>query len=605
MSTPARLIAAARRRIRRRHMLRTAAVGGWVGIGLAAATLIVSRFWWPMPSVPEWSVALGLAVVAVLVGLVVGRLRPVLGERELALLVDRALGTDEVLVTLLHLEEKGQAPPAVQEDLERRVASLPAVSRGVTAGPPRHAWMVPVGAALAALLLLIPQRQDAVARPQDSDVSPVEEEAARLEEALEEIDEEFGDTLPDELQQEMDQLLEDLDDDALSPEEAQERIEKLQDQLAEWEESLDEATSEDEQALQEAADALREGETNEKIEAASEALADALEEGDMEEAADAVEDLMEKLGEAEGEDAQKAGEAMERAGEALKNAGGPELQQAGEALEKAGRQMQDNGSLDGGEQGPQSGESARKSLEDLAKQLQEGGDLSKRMKEDAEKLKKSQELNGALEASRQRLGGEAGVEQGQGEQGQGEGQEQGAKPCTPEAQAAGQCVNAQGGPCTPEAQAAGQCVQAGGQGSGEAGTGLESGMAQGEPKGPDAGKGHTWEDEGTHDTTQGHQDKNRLSDRTEGEMADDFEAFYDPVRMDGAEGLVTKVEGRIDESGQIDSLPTRRTDGDETAKVKLLDVPDVYVDAADEALANERVPPGYRGAVKDYFDSME
>lgn len=575
MPTPARLIAAARRRIRRRHMLRTGAVGGWIGIGLAAVVVIVSRFWWPSDVVPVWSVALGLGGVALLVGVIVGRLRPVLGERELALLVDRALGTDEVLVTLLHLEEEGKAPEAVQEDLERRVAALPAVSRGLTAGPPRHAWMVPLAAVLAALLLLLPQRENAVAKTEDTDVTDVEAEADRLAEALEDIDEEAKESLPEDLQEKMDQLLKDLDDDALTPEEAQERIAELQDELAEWEENLEEGVSEDQQALEEAADALRESELDEGTEAALEQLADALEDKDMEQAAEAVEEMMEQLQGADAEQAKKAGEAMQRAGEALQGAGSEELQQAGDALKNAGQEMQQNGGLDGGENGQNADgtPSARDSLEQLAKQLQEGGDLAERMKSDAEKLKKSQETNGALEASRQRLGGEAGVEEGQGE----------------------------GEPCSPEQAAAGECVPGR---RGQVGTGLGSGLAN-EGSESTAGEGHTWEDEGTFDTTGGHQDENRQNGRTSGKMADDFEAFYDPVRMEGAEGLVTKVDGQIDESGHIDSLPTRRTEGDETASVKLLDVPDVYVDAADEALANERVPPGYRTAVKDYFDTME
>jgi len=594
MHTPARLIAAARRRIRRRNMLRTTAFAAWIGVALAVVVLGVSRLWWPLASVEPWWVAVGLAAVSVVVGLIVGRLKPILSERELALLIDRALGTDEVLVTLLHLEEQGKAPPAVQEDLERRVSTLPSISRGVTAGPPRHAWMVPVAAILAALLLLVPQREGAVAEAQDTDASQVEEEADRLEEALEEIDQEVGESLPEELQDKMDDLLKDLEDDKLTEQEAQERIEELQDELAEWEESLEEGTTKDSQALEEAADALREGENESKVEDAMEQLADALEEQDTEGAAEAVDELMEQLDGASAQEAEKAGEALERAGKALQGAGSQDLQQAGEALEQAGQQMQEGAQQAGqdgqpGQNGAQKGSQARKSLEELAKQLNDK-DLKERLKQDQEKLRKSQEVNGALEGSRQRLGGDAKVAQGEGqEQGQGQGQGQ----CTPQQQAAGECQPGQG-------QGQGQ----GGQG-GQPNTGLDAGMGVGEQGGPNAGQGHTWEDAGTHDTQGGHQDDNRITDRTEGQVVDDFESFYDPVGMDDAEGLITQVGGQIDESGQIDSLPTRRTDGDETAKVKLLDVPDQYVDAADEALANERVPPGYRTAVKDYFDTME
>ena len=605
MSTPQRLIAAARRRIRRRHVLRAAVVGGWFGVGLAVVALGVSRLWWPLPAVPPWTVAVGLAAAAVIVGAIVGRMRPILSERELALLIDRALGTDEVLVTLLHLEESGKAPPAVQQDLERRVATLPSVARGVQAGPPRHAWLVPVAAVLAALLLLVPQREAATAAgSQDTDLTDVEQEAERLEDALEDISEEGEDVLPEDIQEGMDELMKDLEDGKLSKEEAQERIAELQEELAEWEESLEEATTEDSEALEEAADALREGDAGDQAtEEAMEQLADALEEQDMEAAADAVESLQDKLEGASSEQQEKLGEALERAGEALKGAGSEDLKSAGDALEQAGQQMQEQAGQqgEGDSQGEQAGDSARETLDKLREQLGEGSDLAERMKRDQERLKKSQEVNGALEASRQRMGGEAGVEEGE----QGEQAQQGG-PCTPEDMAAGRCVNASGEPCTPDDMAAGNCTRAtsGGSGGGEPGVGLGGGMP-GEEGPATAGTGHTWEDEGTHDTVGGHQDENRQNGRTEGELADDFESFYDPVRMEGAEGLVTKVEGKIDEDGHIDSLPTRRTDGDETAKVRLLDVPDQYVDAADEALANERVPPGYRDAVKDYFDSME
>lgn len=541
---------------------------------LAAITLGVSRLWWPSEVVQPWMIAVGLGGVALAVGSVAGLLRPVLDERELALLVDRALGTDEVLVTLLHLEEEGQAPPAVQSDLERRVAALSGVGSGVASGPPRHAWLVPVGAIVAALLLLIPQRPDAV-RTADTDQTEIEEEAERLEDALEEIEQEHAEALPDELQDQLDSLMDDLNDDALTPEEAQARIEQLQEELAEWEKNLEESSGGDADALEEAADALREADMeDEATEAAMEELADALEDTDLEGAAGAVEDLMEQLEGASAADQQKLGEALERAGEAMKGASSEELKAAGDALQQAGQDMQDQAGEGEGENGEPNGDgtSARERLEDLREQLQNAEGLQERLQSDAEKLKKSQEMNGALEASRQRMGGEAEVAQGeQGEDaqvGQGQGQ---------------------------------------GQGLGEPSTGLDApiGVGEGGSQGSQPGGNHTWEDEGTFDTTQGHQDENRLSDRTAGEHVDDFEAFYDPVRMADAEGLITSVQGQLDESGHIDSLPTRRTQGDETAARKLLDVPDQYIDAADEAVNNERVPPGYRAAVKDYFDTME
>jgi hypothetical protein len=65
------------------------------------------------------------------------------------------------------------------------------------------------------------------------------------------------------------------------------------------------------------------------------------------------------------------------------------------------------------------------------------------------------------------------------------------------------------------------------------------------------------------------------------------------------------VSGQIDEQGHIDELDTRLTKGTENAAKPLRALPEGYREAADQALTNERVPPGYRDAVKSYFDSME
>ena len=52
-------------------------------------------------------------------------------------------------------------------------------------------------------------------------------------------------------------------------------------------------------------------------------------------------------------------------------------------------------------------------------------------------------------------------------------------------------------------------------------------------------------------------------------------------------------------------MDTRLTESDARSSGALGAVPEGYRDVADQALTNERVPPGYRDAVKNYFDSME
>lgn len=593
MSSPRRLIAAARSRIRRRNLIRGAAGGAWVGAALAVVALGVSRLWWPLDPVSPWMVAVAAAVLPVGVGVLVGALRPVLGERELALLVDRALGTDEVLVTLLHLEEQGHAPEAVRTDLERRVASLGGLGRGVRTGAPITAWLAPVAAALAFLVLLIPARPTARAG-QDTDTTPVQDEADRLQEALDELEAEHDAPLPDDVQAQADELMEQLSDGTLSEAEAAEKIGELQEALDQWEAELEASGREDLDALQDAADALRETGSDAATEQALEELADALEDRDLEGAAQAMDELMEQVSSSGAQEQGELGEALDRAGEALQQAGSESLQQAGEALQQAGQELSEaasEGRTAEGQTGQgqaerdqarqrsqDAAERAKQRLQDLKQQLEQAQDLQERLRQDQDKLRRSQETNGALEAARQRLGGEAEVASGQCEDG---ACEQGGQP----GQGAGQA----GAPCPPgETCEGGMAVAAGTDTSGSR-----------------AGEGHTWEDAGTFDTTEPHQDANRLSDRTSGESIDDFEAFYDPVRMDGAGTLMTPVEGVVDERGHIDELPMTRTDGDETAARPLLDIPASYKDAADEAITDERVPPGYRAAVKDYFDSME
>ena len=86
---------------------------------------------------------------------------------------------------------------------------------------------------------------------------------------------------------------------------------------------------------------------------------------------------------------------------------------------------------------------------------------------------------------------------------------------------------------------------------------------------------------------------------------DDFEQFYAPIRLEGVEGAVTGVMGEIDASGQLETVPTRLTEGQERSSTPTLSVPEGYKRAAERAMNNERVPPGYRNSVRQYFESVE
>ena len=139
------ILGTARRRLRRRSIWNWTAWSLWPAAGMALAIGVMSRFWWPIDAVdPLWVALLG-SVLVVGGGLLYGALRPILTERQIALLVDRTLGTDEVLVTALHLEEQGvdASGHAALMDLERRIEHLPAVNQRLPMGmPDRLGWML-------------------------------------------------------------------------------------------------------------------------------------------------------------------------------------------------------------------------------------------------------------------------------------------------------------------------------------------------------------------------------------------------------------------------------------------------------------------------------
>ena len=64
MSSIAPLIAAARRRIRRRNVIHGATLGAWSGVALGVLTLAASRLYWLDLLPPPWIPALLLVVIS-------------------------------------------------------------------------------------------------------------------------------------------------------------------------------------------------------------------------------------------------------------------------------------------------------------------------------------------------------------------------------------------------------------------------------------------------------------------------------------------------------------------------------------------------------------
>ena len=531
------------------------------------------------------------AAIALLVpiglGAVIGAAWRTLDDRDTALLLDRALDTDELLVTATWLRSRPPEPKrnAVLDELAE--ANLPPMKDALPIKAPRHSRWVPLPLAAALVALLAPAWQPALAlRAQQSD-DPVVQEGARLAERLAEQKAAEGVELPDGIEREVANLARDMQGEVLTEEEALKRLEEMQQQLDEFEQAMADQKNLLEE-MERAAEALEQN-------PATRPLADALKDLDMGAAGDAARDLADKMGMQSPQQRQQTAEAMDQAGKELADSSDPSMQQAGEAMRDAAQQMSANpqsGQGQSGEQGEQgdggqtgegqqsggnqsgSGEGglSPQETQQLAEALEQARQAGEQLQQDREAMERSQELNGALEGSRQRLGGEPSTDDGEG---QGEGNQSGSG-------------------------------EEGGEGSGEGDGGEGSGEGMG-MAGNGAGGGHTWEDQGEFTDSDGDDlagQRNQARD-DEGQVIDDFERLYRSVRDEDAQHLVTSVKGQLDESGHIDQLPIRLTESDETAQASTVQLPSGYREAAAEAVTSEQVPPGYREAVKQYFDGME
>ncbi len=594
-------LAAGRRRLRLRGAARGAAIGAWVGASGALLCGVVRQIGW-LDDAPAAIGAVCLLVGSTLAGAAVGGLWRTLGDRETALLLDRALGTDELLVTATWLRTRPPEPRrnAVLDELAE--AHLPPLAKALPVRAPQHSRWVSIPLLLALVALLAPAWRPALALNALTSDDAVVQEGARLAERMAEAKKVEGVELPAGIEREIAKLARDMQGETLTPEEAMARLEEMQAQLDAFENAMAEQKSVLED-LEKAAAALEQN-------PATQQLADALNNVDMGAAGEAAKELADKLGAQSPAQRKQTAEAMDKAGKELAGSSDPAMQQAGQAMQQAAQQMGSNpeqgegqqGEGQAGEgqqgqqgqgqqngQGQQGGEGglSQEEAQQLSDALNQARAAGEQLKKDEEALQRSQELNGAMEGGRQRLGGEPSVEEGESSEGGegdggGEGQGQGEK----------------GG----EGQSGGEGAGEGADGSGEKGSG--QGMGQ---SGAGAGQGHTWEDEGEFtDGGKGGNEEDRDGKRDdEGLVVDDFERLYKSVRDEDAEHLLTSVKGQMDESGHIDQLPIRLTSSDETANASAVQLPASYREAAAEAVDSEQVPPGYREAVKQYFDEME
>ncbi len=532
-----RVLDRAGRRLRLRSAARAGAIGLQVGLGLAALVALAAKLagLGAMVALAASGSALATAVV---VALLVGALRPTLDPKQLALLVDRTGGTDELLVTSMHVV--GSSEPNRDDILRRLSGELPDPRALLPIRAPRHLRFAALPLVAWALVLWLAPPRGSLAAAWSSPASPVAEEGERLEERLEAtLREPEGVELPPELRGQVDALVDDLKGGELSPEEAEARLAELQDHLEALEQGLAES-GELLSDLEEAARDLRSG--------AAEGLGEGLSEGDLEAASAGAKELSEALSGASPEERQRAAEAMRSAGEELAGASDPALKQAGQALQDAAAEAGEGG--DG---------LSPEEAQELAEQLARAKAAGEQLKRDRAALERSQELNGAMESARQRLGGEPRVSGGEGE-GEGEGQ---------------------------------------GEGEGE-GEGQGEGQAKTPGNGP--GSAHTWEDEGEFASDRpGGEGSTKPAGERDHQQIDDFQRLYEEARLKGARSLVAGTGSQLHEGGRVDELPTRVTSAEEVAGVGLVELPAEARDAATQAVVSEDIPAAYREAVKQYF----
>ncbi len=587
-------LALVRGRLRARRALGGGGTGGWIGLGFAAAWLVG----WLLRLLPLPHVALLLVPVAA--GLAVGAVLAARSFRpspsDLALVVDRLLGSREAVVTSL---EGGSSALVgrVHRDAERALVDAgPRLRSGLPLRPPRRLLLLPIGVLLLAAATFVP-RVPARIRPAGPAGDPAAE-AERLQERKEALERELGVALPDELDAEFAELVRAMkeggDVDALA-----EQAADLARKLDQHREQLARGGGAD--ALQQAADALAAADGD-----AARDLQDAAAEGDLDAARDAIERMRERMEQRPERERERAAKELERAAERAAAGGMPGL---GDALKEEARRAREakrgaSGAGQGGE-GKGAGQQGGDGGKDGAAGGQEPGSQG------AGDGGKDGQQGAGQGAQAGEGGGQAA--QGGGQPGQQGGQQGGGGAAGGEGGGLGEYLDqleqqGLGGDGLAEQERQMEMSQGLGQALGGAAGRIGDGQGgqgggQGEGTGWGAGTSHTDEDEGNHGGGPGHQDRDRnVEGRTSGWTAE-FGQDHAEERLEGIKALASSVAVPLGE-GPVDVETLRLRGSEERSGDPLLEAPPGYREAADEAIQGEGIPRHYRDQVKNYFDAI-
>lgn len=76
-------------------------------------------------------------------------------------------------------------------------------------------------------------------------------------------------------------------------------------------------------------------------------------------------------------------------------------------------------------------------------------------------------------------------------------------------------------------------------------------------------------------------------------------------QLPGTQKKISKIKGKWGGSGEVEQLPTKGEAKGGQAQTPLYDTYQSYKKDAEDAVSREVVPPAYKGAVKDYFESIK
>jgi hypothetical protein len=590
-----------RRRLVRRVALRWGALGAWAGALLAALWLggWLLR-WLPLPHFAWLLLPVGLAA-GLAAGVAIWRFRA--GREDLALLVDKVLGTDEVAVTALGLSGAGPTRPSPLVPVVLAEAESALSGAGVELRQqlrlrwPRHLRWLPLALLAVAAMTFLPRVP--IPEKPAGPAGDLEAEADRLEQRKDQLERELGAELPDDVDEALTELIEAMKSGSIGRSDAAEKAEELSDRLDDYAASQGDGAA---QALRDAAESLERADPE-----LAEDLKDALDQGDLDAAQEAVERMRERMEQKSPQERERAARELEKAAEQAMKSPMPGL---GGALQGEANRLRQQRGGQGNQQGQQGQQGGQQAGGQGNQGSQQGGQQQGGQQQGSQGGQQGQQSGGQQGQGGSQTAGGQGSQQGgeSGQEGGGQGGGQGLSEYLDQLDQQGL-----GGDGLAQDEAQSQLNQemeqalggaAGRLGEMEGATGNQ-GAGDGEGASWGAGRSHTDEDGGNYDTAGvGHQDMNRQIEGRTSDWVAPFDQQHAPERLEGIEAVATTVDVALGE-GPVDVETFRLSGSSERSAAGLVQAPAGYREAAEEAIQGEGIPRAYRDQVKEYFDAID